>query len=390
MSAIEVESSPAPIRAKQPDITYHPDRAKWHARTARRLSEDSSLLQKPLPNGFPKKLESPLVWEGKDWKDEPQWVYQLTEEQLKEIDDAVKHFHGLDLHLGHVSESTFPLPTLGPELKLLAKELHYGRGFVVLRTIPVSSYSRYDNILIYAGVSSYIAPTRGLQDKTDLTRTAAPGSIGSPAYTTDKQVFHTDQGSDIVSLFALQTAKEGGVSRISSSWRVYNHLAEYRPDLIKTLSEPWPVDEFGRDPPVTHRPLLYYMDEKVVIQYGRRYFIGFLALPRSDKIPPITEAQAEALDAFHFLAEDYSLELNFQKGDIQYIKNLSIFHARDGFTDDEEQTRHLLRFWQRNEELAWKLPEQLKPLWKQTFAVKPEGQTFAFEPVIRDAVKGRL
>ena len=53
---------------------------------------------------------------------------------------------------------------------------------------------------------------------------------------------------------------------------------------------------------------------------------------------PITEAQAEALDALHFLSEKYSLGLNFQKGDIQYINNLSIFHARDGFQDDEVHT----------------------------------------------------
>ena len=94
---------------------------------------------------------------------------------------------------------------------------------------------------------------------------------------------------------------------------------------------------FGRDPPFTERPLLYHVDSKIIIQYARRYFTGFQALPRSKDIPPITEAQAEALDTLHFLAEKFSLGLNFQKGDIQYINNLSIFHARDGFKDNERQ-----------------------------------------------------
>lgn len=386
-------SIPAP---SQPDIAYHPDRAKWQARTNRRLRENPSLPTSPLPDGFPKKLNSPLVWEGKDWHDEKQWVYDLSEAELKEIDDAMQHFYGLNLHFGHISKDTFPLPTLGPTLEKLAHELHSGRGFFVLRTIPVSSYSRADNVLIYAGLSSYVAPIRGLQDKNggvlshikDLTSTHA-GSIGGPAYTTDKQVFHTDQGSDIVSLFALETAAEGGVSRISSSWRVYNELAESRPDLIKTLSEPWAVDEWSDEQPYTLRPLLYYLDEKIIIQYARRYFTGFLGLPRSKNIPPITEAHAEALDALHFLAEKYSLGLNFQKGDIQYINNLSIFHARDGFKDDGERTRHLLRFWLRNDELGWTIPAPLRPLWKKTFDVTPEEQTFALDPVIRAAVKAR-
>jgi hypothetical protein len=159
---------------------------------------------------------------------------------------------GLGLHFGHISPETFPLPTLGPVLRDLARELHSGRGFFVLRTIPVDSYSRADNILIYAGVSSYVGETRGLQDKNggvlshikDLSQLYSKGAIGGPAYTTDKQVFHTDQGADIVSLFALEIAAEGGVSRISSSWRVYNDLAENRPDLVQVLAKPWIVDEF--------------------------------------------------------------------------------------------------------------------------------------------------
>ena len=219
-------------------------------------------------------------------------------------------------------------------------------------------------MLIYAGVSSYVGSRRGVQERgedsrvvlahiKDLTETHPLKTIGAPAYTTDKQVFHTDAG-DIISLFVLQTAVEGGLSRISSSWRVYNELAETRPDLIKTLSEPWVFDtyvhasyqfivlvlmyysRFGGDPPYTERPLLFWKDEHIIIQYARRLFTGFLGLPRSTDIPPITEAQAEALDTVHFIAEKYALGLSFQKGDIQYINNLSIFHGRDGFVDTPE------------------------------------------------------
>lgn len=76
----------------------------------------------------------------------------------------------------------------------------------------------------------------------------------------------------------------------------------------------------------------------MIIQYSRRHFTGYLTQKRSPNIPPITEAQAEALDAVHFLAEKYSLGLNFQKGDIQYINSMGLLHARDAFKDDVEQT----------------------------------------------------
>lgn len=253
----------------QPDIEYHPDEAKWKARTARRLAEDLSLPSTPLPAGFPQKLDSPLVWQGSDWKDEKEWVYELNADQLKEVDDALKHFRStsydpssciyrliivlrpaLDKPLGYISPSTFPLPSAGPILSNLARDLHTGRGFFVLRGIPVDSYTREENVIIYAGVSSYVGGIRAGQDGTsvlahikDLTQIHPAKTIGAPAYTTDKQVYHTDAG-DIIALFALETAAQGGVSRISSSWKVYNELAETRPDLIKTLSEPWAWDGF--------------------------------------------------------------------------------------------------------------------------------------------------
>ncbi|KII91313.1 hypothetical protein PLICRDRAFT_38052 [Plicaturopsis crispa FD-325 SS-3] len=382
--------------AGQPDIQYHPDEENWKARTARRLAENPDLPNTPLPEGYPKKLESPLVWEGSDFKEgEKEWVTEFNEAQLKEIDDALKHFQSLNKPLGFIAKETFPLPTISPILHDLAKELHTGRGFFVVRTLPVDKYTREENMIVYAGIASHVGNLRGQQDQTagvvvhisDLTKTNTDKRIPIPAYTTDKQVFHTDLG-DFISLYALDIAAEGGTSRISSAWRVYNELAEKRPDLIKTLSEDWALDTFGGNPPYVLRAPLFYHDEKVIIQYTRRTFTGFLEIPRSVNIPPITEAQAEALDTIHFLATKYALGLNFKKGDIQFINNLALFHGRDGFRDDPEHPRHLLRLWLRNEELAWKLPEVVDPAWKRLYyTLKPEEQKLYLYPEVRSGAK---
>jgi hypothetical protein len=77
----------------------------------------------------------------------------------------------------------------------------------------------------------------------DLTAVVDAHSIGAPAYTAEKQVYHTDIG-DVIALFALSNAAEGGESYLSSSWTVYNELAATRPDLIRTLAEPWDFDKY--------------------------------------------------------------------------------------------------------------------------------------------------
>ncbi|KAJ3759723.1 hypothetical protein EV360DRAFT_41322 [Lentinula raphanica] len=383
--------------ATQPDISYHPDETKYKQRTARRLAENPSLPKARLPPGFPSKVEGPIVWEGQDWTSEDQWVFHLTPDQLQEIDNGLAHFKALDKPLGYISRETFPLPTLSPVLESLAHELYSGRGFFVLRTIPVDDYTRKDLATIYAGISSHVGSARGKQDGTgavlahikDLTLSHAheKGGIGNAAYTTDKQVFHTDVG-DLIALIALATAAEGGVSRISSSARVYNELAATRPDLIQTLSQPWILDTFGGRSGFTSRPLLYVEDGHIIIQYSRRHFTGYGNQRRSSDVPPITEAQAEALDAVHFLAEKYSLGLNFQKGDIQYINSLGLLHARDAFRDDSEHVRHLIRLWLRNDKLAWPTPEPLQPIWKRLYSVGPEEQRFPLEPEIRRTANG--
>lgn len=383
--------------AVQPDIQYHPDPVKYKALTARRLEQDPGLLQMSLPPGFPAKVEGPIVWEGKDWINEDQWVYKLNEEEIQEIEGAVAHFESLGKSLGYINQETFPLPNLSPKLHRLAEELYTGRGFFVLRTIPIEKYDRTQLAIIYAGVSSHVGSARGKQDATgavlahikDLTVSHAceQGGIGNSAYTTDKQVFHTDVG-DLIALFALDNAEEGGVSRISSGPRVYNELAATRPDLIRILAAEWPLDSFGGDPGYTQRPLLYHEDGHIIIQYSRRHFTGYGEQKRSTNIPPISEGQAEALDALHYTAEKFSLGLNFQKGDIQYINSMGLLHARDAFKDSPEHTRHLIRLWLRNDQLAWKTPSYLEPIWKKLYSVTPEEQRFPLDPEIRRKANG--
>ncbi|KAF8890086.1 hypothetical protein BD779DRAFT_1671450 [Infundibulicybe gibba] len=279
--------------------------------------------------------------------------------------------------MGHLSPDTFPLPTLGPVLRDLARELHSGRGFFVLRNLPWTPTRAPISSDIHRCFLLHRLHTR-LAGQKLWCAVSYQGSDPDTQRHWRACIHHRQasvpyrHGSRYCILFALQTAAEGGTSRISSSWRVYNELAATRPDLVRTLAEPWPFEEFNSDPPYAERPLLYYLDFKLILQYARRYFT----------------AQAEALDALHSWGEVLPWA-EFPEGDIQYINNLGIFHARDGFKDNEKQARHLLRLWLRNEELAWETPQALKPLWDKTFAAPPDEQTFALDPVVRAAVKGK-
>lgn len=64
-----------------------------------------------------------------------------------------------------INKDNFDLPTLGPKLKSLQKDVYHGRGFTVLRGLDPNEYSSEDLTMIFIGISTYIGGRVGRQDK---------------------------------------------------------------------------------------------------------------------------------------------------------------------------------------------------------------------------------
>ncbi|KAJ5637417.1 hypothetical protein N7490_007296 [Penicillium lividum] len=390
-------------------VPYFPDRSEYESRIFSRSQEERT--KNVLPHGFPQRLIADMAWEGKDismshlQSDETPYLLVLQDQQLAEIDAALRHFQKLNQPLGTLALSTFPLPFLHPVLRSVSENLHLGYGFTLIRGIPVEIYSREENIIIYVGISSHIAAIRGRQDHqfqkqpadvmlAHITDMRHPGNVQKfalAAYSDSEVVFHTDVG-DIVSLFVLGGPVHGGESLLASAWTVYNALAETRPDLIRVLAEEWPIPSAQQPGVINHRPLLFHQPscgiapERVILQFSRRSFSGFGTHQEMNMLTPI---QVEALDALHFLAEKFHVAMKLEKGDMQFINNLSMIHARNSYVDDAENRRHLLRLWLRDPQNSWITPD---PLRKRSDKIYDErfGQTlqiFPLDPVPRSVGK---
>ena len=80
----------------------------------------------------------------------------------------------------NVSQATFPLPKLRSKLEAVANDLHNGIGFAVLRGLNPARYTALDNVLLYLGVTSYIAEKRGCQDSSGaMISDTTPSSVES-------------------------------------------------------------------------------------------------------------------------------------------------------------------------------------------------------------------
>lgn len=81
---------------KQPDVDYTPNFEKYLARTKKRLETEN--LTKSLPPGFPAKLKSDLVWEGDGLEKTYDIVYELSETEVEEIEQALEYFKSMCLY----------------------------------------------------------------------------------------------------------------------------------------------------------------------------------------------------------------------------------------------------------------------------------------------------
>ncbi|KAK4183083.1 hypothetical protein QBC35DRAFT_130317 [Podospora australis] len=354
----------------RPDISWIPSLKVFQERveTLKALYPDRPTT---LPAGWPAKVDAARAWSGEDFKSEDDYVIEFSAEDVLEIEAGLAHFKDLpgDLTPDDVNQHTFPLPNLGARLNEASDIVHNGRGFVVLRGLQPDKYNSLDNILLYLGITSYIAETRGMQDfdgrmilhiQQVVEDVKKHGSMPNSPYVARAQPFHTDL-CDVLSLYALGVAAYGGESFLASSAKIYNELAATRPDIIHVLEkDDWIFDEFWNGQYHT-RPLLYNFEgQGPAFQFSRRPLTGAHFSPHHPDVPAMTEIQAEALDAVYFLAKQHAVELRLQKGDMLIFNNFAMMHARSGFADEKENKRHMLRLWLRNEEKMWKTPRALE------------------------------
>ena len=168
----------------------------------------------------------------------------------------------------------------------------------------------------------------------------------------------------------------GGETTLAPSAAVYNEIALARPDLIHTLSSPiWIYDKDETPSAWAPRPILFpEPTHGPFFCFSRQKITGSKHYPLSPDLPPMTDEQAEALDAVHYAAEKHGLKMRLRQGDLVFCNNFGLLHGREAFKDGGEEDagmRHILRLWVRNESLAWKTPEELEKEW---FAIYGESE----------------
>jgi len=312
----------------------------------------------------PAAICDPSAWYGPEMAQRSEWIESLSPAELAEIESATRRLLLGERDWATLTRDNFPLPTLGPRLARILDEVLEGRGFVLLRGLPVERWGRRMSAVAFLGLGQHWGRLRSqnqhghlLGHVKDVGLTSQDPSVRI-YQTNERQHYHTDS-CDVVGLLCLQPAKVGGLSSLVSSVTIFNEMRERRPDLARVLFDPIETDRRGEIPtgqkPYFSIPVFNWYEGLLSTIYHRNYIDSARRFP---DVAPLSPQQIEALDRFDALANDPALnfQMGFQAGDIQLVHNHALLHDRTAFEDwpQPDRKRHLLRLW-----LA---PENARPL----------------------------
>ena len=300
----------------------------------------STILKQPITG--------PSAWTAKDYIDDTSYIHHLTEQDLADIKAGLAQLKVHGKQFPHFGQQDFPLQHLATKLTQLVDDLENGRGFFLLRGLPLEQFTQEQQHTIYYGIGLHLGIPVGQNPRGDIL--GAVENVGDP---NDKQTrvyetnlflpYHTDP-SDVVGLLSLRKAKQGGLSSLVSSAAIYNQILSEYPEYLGLYYKTYYYAHLGKQRP-TPSPLFSYHKGKLSCRYLRQYIeLGHEMLEH-----PLSQVELKALDIFDeiMLREEMRLNMMLEPGDMQFANNYLVLHSRNSFEDHEDvnQRRKLLRLW---------------------------------------------
>ncbi|KAL8413139.1 hypothetical protein RB594_004669 [Gaeumannomyces avenae] len=324
---------------------------------------------------FPKEITGPTVWHKARFEADPAaWTHRLTEPEIAELGAAADAFIASGTDLTGISKSNFPLPRLGHVLSSLRADLLDGKGFVLLKGFPADAWGPQKTAVGYMGLGTHLGyfvsqNGRGhvLGHVKDVGDDAAQTHRVRIYRTAARQFFHADDG-DLVGLLCVHRAAEGGESDLVGSHAVWNDLQQNHPDVAELLTRPvWYFDRKGEvsdgQEGWTRQPV-FYMEpggrRRVFSKFDPYYVRSLARFSDAGLVPPLSGEQERAITILEETCQRLALHMVLEVGDIQFLSNVHIFHARTAYKDypPPAPRRHLLRLWLATPESegGWVLP----------------------------------
>src|SRR5215470_10307801 len=213
----------------------------------------------PLTTMYGARIDHPGAWKVADSKSPAGYTIEFDAKHLRDIERAVRRIKAAGLGLDDLQREHFEVPSLRPVIDGIRYQIEDGRGFVVLRRLPVADYSKDEIGMIFWGLGMHLG--RGLSqsvlgDRLGHVKDFSREDPLARAYRNKQELSpHTDS-CDLVGLACLRRAQSGGVSRLTSALTVHNVMLEEYPEALERLYRGYVFHRRGEEKPgdLPHTP----------------------------------------------------------------------------------------------------------------------------------------
>ena len=258
----------------------------------------------------------------------------LASEHATETDRARRAVRAAGWPLLSVGPDRFPLPTLAPELRRLARDLERRPGFCVVRGLPTEGLGPSDRRLVLWSLGQHLGLPVPQDVAGRMLRTVGP----------DGTEFHTG-GSDVVALMPLAEART--VSLVNAG-EVYAEVLGRRPDLAPRLFEPFHLDRRGDqqpgEAPYRSVPLAAWSDGRLSLRHDRAAVEAGHAHPGA---PRLSRDEIALLDLVDEVAASPALrhDVRLRPTDVLLVNNHEALHRIGPADPPSRSGAGLLRLW---------------------------------------------
>src|SRR5580692_10247152 len=196
-------------------------------------------------------LEPAAEWRAADVADPEAWTLRLSAQDHSELDQAISTAKAKSADPLELGREDFPLEGLAAKLDGVVDSLLNGRGFMRIATLDTARYGDDDLTLLYWGIGLHLGepwaqnkPGHVLGEVTVQGKTIDDPTVRGNGLGGVGLDYHTD-GSDLVGLLCLRTARTGGLSCVANAVAIHNQLVRESPDLAAALYDPLPYDTRG-------------------------------------------------------------------------------------------------------------------------------------------------
>ena len=338
---------------------------------------------------------SSFVWKASSFEDPSDYLVELTSDDRGEMLAALEALDrsGRLASVHALTKSDFRFGRLGEKLERGFAEVRSGKGFVVLRGLPLQGLSLEQFTACAWGVGTYFGRALSQNAQGELVTSVIDATAEDATPRMYRSNLELRPHSDITAMISLacwHKSAAGGASIIVSGVTVHDAIRARAPHLLEPLYRGYHYHRLGEEgageePATPYRmPVFANRNGQISCRYQR----AGIAAGQRERGVPLEERDIEALNLFDQVAADPENRLAFflERGDMIVINNYTVMHARTRFTNfpEPERQRRLVRLWFDAEDFR-DVPREFN-LFAENGIPKQEGRraTFDFKKLYRD------